>query len=59
VRASELDGILNAHAFLTTMVSADLTAALTSASASYAYTRVLAGGEGSITVFFGRASPDS
>lgn len=43
----------------TTMVSADLTAALTSANASYAYTRVLADGEGSITVFFGTASPDS
>jgi hypothetical protein len=37
------------------MVSADLTAALASADASYAYTRVLADGEGSITVFFAAA----
>ena len=35
----------------TNVISADLTAALASVSASYAYTRVLAGGEGSITVF--------
>ena len=36
----------------TTLISADLTAALASARASYAYTRRLAGAAGSITVFF-------
>ena len=40
----------------TTMVSADVTAALTSAGASHAYTRVLADGEGSITAFFATGS---
>jgi hypothetical protein len=40
------------------VVSPDLTAALTSANASYAYTRVLGDGEGSITVFFAAAVGD-
>jgi hypothetical protein len=42
----------------TTVISADLTAALTRGGASYAYTRVLADGEGSLTVFFGAAARD-
>jgi hypothetical protein len=42
----------------TTMVSQDLTAALASANASYAYTRVLANGEGSVTVFLMREVGD-
>jgi dihydroxyacetone kinase-like predicted kinase len=37
------------------MLSADLTAALKSASASYAYTRVLHPVEGAITVFLAAA----
>jgi hypothetical protein len=36
----------------TRLVSPDLSSALTGASATYAYTRVLANGEGSLTVFF-------
>lgn len=36
----------------TKIVSADLTTALQGAGASYAYTRMLGEGEGSITVFF-------
>jgi hypothetical protein len=39
----------------TRMINPDLTVALTTANASYAYTRALADGEGSITVFFAAA----
>jgi hypothetical protein len=42
----------------TTVISPDVTGALTSAGASYAYTRVLADGEGSLTAFFGVAAGD-
>jgi hypothetical protein len=42
----------------TSILSADVTTALRSAEASCAYTRVLAGSEGSVTVFFAAAVGD-